>query len=507
MSNSYYNHTTFPGPFAPGASANMRTELQRIASGFDLLPVLAGNNSKLVRVNAAGTALEVAGTLDGYSFSNVTITGGTITGITDLAVADGGTGVGSLTTGALLRGAGTGPVEFLVPGSVGNVLQSNGTAWVGAPAPVTTANTLVVVRRNSSATIVSGDRAKLIEINGGGSTTQTFDNAVDLGPDWYVFLSNADTVPQVILAAGGETVDGLSGYPMYPGEMRMYYPNAAGTGVESKVLNAFEVTFNLSGTFTKPPGYAGFNVYGQGGGGGGGGGYLLATPSASISGGGGGGGGVGMWRHVKDSQMAASLAVTIGAGGAGGAGATSPGNGGNGGGGGSTTVSGVLTVNGGNAGNGGVAVGAASGGAHQNYFSGFSTTYARYVISGTGGSCDPGTQGGAGDPTLTGGSGGGGGGGVEHTAPTHRSGGLSYGQGFASAHSAGGTTNGQAGASATSPGTGGGGGAGGNAVSGGNGGAGLLGGGGGGGGAGTNNVAGGNGGNGGAGFVVIIGVI
>jgi hypothetical protein len=120
---------------------------------------------------------------------------------------------------------------------------------------------LPVSRRDSLSTLVNGDRGTLIEVGGGGSTTQTFDKAVDLGPDWYVFLSNTDTVPQVILAAAGETVDGLSGYPMYPGEMRMYFPNAPGTGVESKVINAFEVTFDSSGTFTKPPGYLAFEGF------------------------------------------------------------------------------------------------------------------------------------------------------------------------------------------------------------------------------------------------------
>ncbi len=48
MSNPYYNHSTFPGPFAPGASANLRQELQLIADGFDLLPDIPGLDGERV---------------------------------------------------------------------------------------------------------------------------------------------------------------------------------------------------------------------------------------------------------------------------------------------------------------------------------------------------------------------------------------------------------------------------------------------------------------------------
>lgn len=63
MSNPYYDHTTYPNPNAPGASAALRAELELISAGFDKLPTLAGNAGKLVRVNAAGTALEAGGTI------------------------------------------------------------------------------------------------------------------------------------------------------------------------------------------------------------------------------------------------------------------------------------------------------------------------------------------------------------------------------------------------------------------------------------------------------------
>jgi len=66
----------------------------------------------------------------------VDITGGTIVGITDLAAADGGTGRSSLTDKAVIVGAGTSAVNFVSPGTSGNVLKSDGTSWTSA-APTT----------------------------------------------------------------------------------------------------------------------------------------------------------------------------------------------------------------------------------------------------------------------------------------------------------------------------------------------------------------------------------
>lgn len=60
MPNNYYNGGSFPATGSPATSASMRAELAAITAGFDKLPVLSGNAEKLIRVNASGTALEVA---------------------------------------------------------------------------------------------------------------------------------------------------------------------------------------------------------------------------------------------------------------------------------------------------------------------------------------------------------------------------------------------------------------------------------------------------------------
>lgn len=50
----------------------------------------------------------------------------------DVAVADGGTGLSTLTANNVILGNGTSAVQFVAPGTNGNVLTSNGTTWTSA---------------------------------------------------------------------------------------------------------------------------------------------------------------------------------------------------------------------------------------------------------------------------------------------------------------------------------------------------------------------------------------
>jgi hypothetical protein len=63
MTNPYYNGGAFPATGAPATSASMRAELLSISNGFDKLPTLSGNGTKLVAVNSSGTALEAVSVL------------------------------------------------------------------------------------------------------------------------------------------------------------------------------------------------------------------------------------------------------------------------------------------------------------------------------------------------------------------------------------------------------------------------------------------------------------
>lgn len=104
-------------------------------TGTPVAPTAAGGtNTTQVATTAFVTGAVSAatgslGTMSTQNANNVAITGGSITGITDLAVADGGTGRSSLTANAVVVGNGTSGVNTVSPGSAGNLLVSNGSAW------------------------------------------------------------------------------------------------------------------------------------------------------------------------------------------------------------------------------------------------------------------------------------------------------------------------------------------------------------------------------------------
>ena len=180
----------------------------------------------------------------------VAISGGTITGITDLAVADGGTGASTATdartnlsaaksgansditsitglttalapsqggTGAttltannVILGNGTSAVQFVAPGTAGNVLVSNGSTWTSGGAGVTSAvagNGISVSSATGAVTISSaahsfdsiGSYANgVINANTGGLTGgSTF-----AGSSFWVYNASYNTCGAVMVSSG-----------------------------------------------------------------------------------------------------------------------------------------------------------------------------------------------------------------------------------------------------------------------------------------------------------------
>ena len=73
-------------------------------------------------------------TNNNYTINLPTETGTLITTGATIGAASGGTGQTSLTANNVILGNGTDPVQFVAPGDSGNVLTSNGTAWVSQAA-------------------------------------------------------------------------------------------------------------------------------------------------------------------------------------------------------------------------------------------------------------------------------------------------------------------------------------------------------------------------------------
>lgn len=165
---------------------------------------------------------------------------------------------------------------------------------------------IVRASRTSNTMLGVSDRNKWIDITS-GTFSQTFDAAATLGAGWWCYLGNSGTGDITLTPNGAETIDGLTSYIMYPGEVRLI--QCDGTTLRSIVIQSFSKTFTASGNFIKPPGYSWFDSLTWSGGNSG-----QKTGSTTTAMGGGGGGC--FPARLPASALSASTAITVGAGGA-----------------------------------------------------------------------------------------------------------------------------------------------------------------------------------------------
>jgi hypothetical protein len=179
----------------------------------NLLPTYTANGGKVLALNAGATDTEWisvggAGTvtsvnastaISGLSFSGGPITGaGTLTLSGTLNVQGGGTGTTSFTSGAVLIGAGTSAVTTVSPGTSGNVLTSNGSAWVsqaGGASGVSSFNS-----RTGSVTLTSSDVTTAL------GYTPVQPNGTGASGTWNISISgNAATATSATSATSATT--------------------------------------------------------------------------------------------------------------------------------------------------------------------------------------------------------------------------------------------------------------------------------------------------------------
>lgn len=79
MSTEYFTATGNPATAASGASATIRSEFASIEAGFAKLPAMSTNATKMLRVNAGGTAIEATAILTAITFTNEAHTDQTLT--------------------------------------------------------------------------------------------------------------------------------------------------------------------------------------------------------------------------------------------------------------------------------------------------------------------------------------------------------------------------------------------------------------------------------------------
>ena len=208
---------------------------------------------------------------------------------------------------------------------------------------------IIRVERTSNTILDGTNRSNLIDITS-GTFTQTFTAAATLGSGWFCYIQNSGTGDITLDPNASETIDGLTSYIMYPGEIRLV--QCDGSAFRTIVLKRFTRTFTASGTFTTPPGYSAFEGLMWGGGGSGG-----AGGTDGAQGTGGGGGGCTPF-NISSSSFGTTESITIGSGGSAVVGSATPtlGNAG-----GNSTIGSLITAYGGGGGSG-VGNGTRSGG-------------------------------------------------------------------------------------------------------------------------------------------------
>lgn len=261
----------------------------------------------------------------------------------------------------------------------------------------------------SASTVTKDDAGDLIEITS-GTFTLAFDPVATLGDKASGYLYNSGAGEVTLDPNGAETIDGLTSYPMYPGEIRRWY--VTGGALRTLVMKRFYMVKTTSGNFIKPPGYSAIDLDGVAASGGAGSGARAAAGTAR-GGGAPGGTPARIKRRIYGLVDGSTTAYTVGAAGVGGAAITADNtNGADGTAGGNITFGSTYTVFGGVGGKGGdtsgncaVTSGAGSLSAGTSNLGGTGASggspFIATVLGSTGGNtCNNYDEGGGGAPTT-----------------------------------------------------------------------------------------------------------
>lgn len=226
--------------------------------------VIAGDTSGSITLEApavAGTTTLTLPTTNG----TVIVGSGGVTG-----VAQGGTGANTLTANNVLLGNGTSAVQFVAPGTTGNVLTSNGTSWTSAAAAAFDSGTVMLFGQTTAPTgwtkdTTNYDNSSLRVVTGSASTggsvdfttafaSQTPTGSVTItavsGTAGATTLTTTQIPSHTHTAAGPGTTNIATGAgPLSPGNMRLTGATTSSTGSDGSHSHPFSFSSG-SGTFS-----------------------------------------------------------------------------------------------------------------------------------------------------------------------------------------------------------------------------------------------------------------
>lgn len=213
----------------------------------------------------------------------------------------------------------TGALPGINPGTAGLFVGNNGTtAFWTSPFPTLVSGKFLTNNgtttswatagfggyRNLATTgsITLADVEKLVVCS--GTFTLTFDAASTCPQPFGTYVKNNGTGDITLARSGSDTIDGLTTYIIYPGEMRLFTSDGAGAWT-SYILAPFYKVLTSTGGFVKPPGYQLFEgmLWAAGGSG-------AASGTAFM---GGGGGAAGIPFKLFPSVLSATTVATIAA--------------------------------------------------------------------------------------------------------------------------------------------------------------------------------------------------
>jgi hypothetical protein len=184
--------------------------------------------------NTSGSGIAVPAGKSMFVYNNGTNVVEAVTAsVTPFDVASGGTGLATLTANNVLLGNGTSAVQFVAPGTTGNILTSNGTTWTSAAAGGGFATGTVMLFAQTSAptgwtkNTTTGDNSALRVVTGTASTGGSVGFTT-------AFASQTPSGSVSITAVSGSAGATTLSTPQIPSHQHRIFPDSpAGAGFNS----------------------------------------------------------------------------------------------------------------------------------------------------------------------------------------------------------------------------------------------------------------------------------